>query len=185
MPKVKVTKEEIIKRASKVFIKKGYHNSSISDLAEACEIHNAHFYYYFTNKEDLMSAVLSFVQEYVKTRIEALIDTKEVSPKGKLKLIIAFFEKHFTNHIGGCIMANTTLEVALFEPKFIPIIKDFFEVWTHALKEIYLSKYPEEQAQELAEATVQDIEGGIMLMKLYKNNKYLLNSLKRSEKLLD
>jgi TetR/AcrR family transcriptional repressor of nem operon len=64
-------------------------------------------------------------------------------------------------------------------------MKDFFQNWIEAYQLIYQGQYQVDKARELAEATVQDIEGGIMLMKLFQDQKYLLNALKRSEKLLD
>ena len=82
-------------------------------------------------------------------------------------------------------MANTTLETALVPSGFTLVLKTFFETWVAALQHLYRTKYSETEALELAEATVQDIEGGLMLMKLYRDKKYLLNALKRSESRLD
>ncbi|TAH30761.1 MAG: TetR/AcrR family transcriptional regulator [Cytophagales bacterium] len=185
MSLAKTSKEDIIKKAYKVFRIKGYHNTSIADLAEACQIHNAHFYYYFKNKEDLMGEVLIFVKDYLIKNFSHLIDNDLLTPKQKLSKMKSFFEQTYHHDNGGCIMANTTLELAFFEPSFLPIIKDFFEKLFDLLSKLLITQYQENKARELAEAIIQDIEGGIMLMKLYKNNKYLLNALNRAEKLLD
>ncbi|TAE67879.1 MAG: TetR/AcrR family transcriptional regulator [Bacteroidetes bacterium] len=185
MATIKTSKEEIVKKAYQVFRTKGYHHTSIADLSAFCGIRNAHFYYYFKNKEDLMLEVLNLVKQYFKTKLLLLIENDTLSSKEKLQQIKFFFEKNYHYDNGGCIMANTVLETALSESSFLATIKDFFEFLFATLKLLFLSQYQDSKAQELAEATIQDIEGGIMLMKLYKDNKYLMNALKRAEKLLD
>lgn len=185
MPIQKVTKEEIIQKAFEQFVNFGYHETSISDLAKACGIKNALFYYYFTNKEDLMAEVLKFTKESIVNKFNKLIEDQSISAKEKLEKTTQYIEKVFSKYPGGCIMANTTLGTAFLETRFAEIIKQFFDIWIEVLTKLFLSKYQQEKAKELAEATVQDIEGGIMLMKLYRDSKYLLNALKRCVKQLD
>ncbi len=47
------TRELIIAVASKWFLKKGYHNTSIKEIMDAVGITKPSFYYYFENKQDL------------------------------------------------------------------------------------------------------------------------------------
>jgi TetR/AcrR family transcriptional repressor of nem operon len=186
MVKLKTTKEELIQKSLEVFVQKGYHNTSFSDLAKACEIPSSLFYYYFKEgKEELMAEVLKSVVDMSVKRLKDLAQNKEIQPKEKLAKISRFMEKLYLNQPGGCIVGNTTLETALLEPRFTPTLKEFFKDWIETYTLIYQSQYQPEKALELAEATVQDIEGGIMLMKLFQDKKYLFNALKRSEKLLD
>ncbi len=179
------TKEELIQKAALIFNQQGYYHTSIADLAKACEVKASLFYYYFENKEDLMQAVLEYVFQLSVKKLRVLAVNPDFSPQEKLGKITRFMEKLYLNNSGGCIMANTTLETALQQPKYIATLKAFFNEWIEAYQLIYESQYQPEKARELAEATVQDIEGGIMLMKLYQDKKYLLNALKRSERLLN
>lgn len=182
---IKTSKEEIIKKAYQVFRTKGYYHTSIADLSVFCAIRNAHFYYYFKNKEDLMLEVLNWVKNYFQKKLSTLIENEILTPKEKLYQIKIFFEKNYHYDNGGCIMGNTILETAFSEPVFLSVVKDFFDFLIAMLTKLFLSQYQNSKAEELAEASIQDIEGGIMLMKLYKNDKYLMNALKRIEKLLD
>ncbi len=180
MAKAKITKEEIIKKALKAFSTQGYHYTSMADLAQICDIRNANFYYYFKNKEDLMREVLLYVKQSMEKKLDALLQHPDLSPKDKMLQMSAFIEKLYLQNPGGCIMGNTVLETSFFELSFTDILMDFFQKWINTLTILYTQKHTIEQAQELAEATVQDIEGGIMLMRLYKDEKYLKNSLKRA-----
>jgi TetR/AcrR family transcriptional repressor of nem operon len=194
----KITKEDIIRKSLKIFSLKGYTDTSIADLAEVCGITNANFYYYFKNKEGLMGEVLGYVYRLTLEKFRILLEDTTTTAHEKLNKVSQFIEKLYINNPGGCIMGNTALEIAgksalnavlnagnLILPDFLQIVKRFFEEWVGCLIQLLLSKYQETKARELAEGAVQDIEGGIMLMKLYQDKKYLLNALRRLEKLLD
>jgi len=69
MPAIKTSKEEIIKKSAALIWEKGYKHTSFSDLSKACAIRNAHFYYYFKDKEDLMSHVLQYASGYMNKKV--------------------------------------------------------------------------------------------------------------------
>ena len=46
---------------------------------------------------------------------------------------------------------------------------------------MYQSKFTEKFAQNLAEQVVQDLQGGIMLSLLYKDDRYTINAFKRAK----
>ncbi len=50
-------KNEIIFMATKLFYDKGYHNTTISDIAKALHTSNGHVSYYFNTKEDIGSMI--------------------------------------------------------------------------------------------------------------------------------
>ena len=50
--------EEIVKRAIRVFAKKGYENTSMDDIAERAKVAKGTLYYYFPSKEDLYQKVM-------------------------------------------------------------------------------------------------------------------------------
>lgn len=185
MPVVKTSKEEIIKRSAAAFRKQGYFNTSISDLAKACGVRNALLYYYFKDKDELLEETLKYSHEYFKRKAFKYAFEDEMTPKERLTKLTDLAEKMFLGEKGGCLMAVTVLETAHFNPKFLELVRDFFEDWIKSLTHIYLNKYPKKEAHELAERTVQDIEGGIMLTLLFKKEKYLLKALVRAKTLLD
>lgn len=47
-------KKEILYAATKVFSKKGYHGSSVSDITKEAGVSKALFYHYFVSKKDLL-----------------------------------------------------------------------------------------------------------------------------------
>ncbi len=61
MPKVvpeykELAKKRIIDAAYKIFYKKGYHNSTMDDIAREVGVSKASLYSYFKSKEELLQA---------------------------------------------------------------------------------------------------------------------------------
>ncbi|MDN4526457.1 TetR/AcrR family transcriptional regulator [Fictibacillus fluitans] len=65
-----ITKEKIRLAAMELFIKKGYHATSIDDVAKQAEVSKGLLYNYFKGKEDLLATM-------VKTRVGELIQVME------------------------------------------------------------------------------------------------------------
>jgi TetR/AcrR family transcriptional regulator, transcriptional repressor for nem operon len=185
MPTVKTSKEEVVLKSLHVIRERGYANTSMADLAKACDIQPSHFYYYFKNKEDLMSEILNLTHHFFKERIMVYADDVTLSSFEKLEKTFQKFEKTLNYGSGGCIMANTILETAHSDAPFLTIVKVFFEDFTLALTKIYQAKYTEGYAHDLAEQVIQDIEGGVMLSQLYKNDRYMKSAFQRALKHLD
>jgi TetR/AcrR family transcriptional regulator, transcriptional repressor for nem operon len=177
-------KEKIVWEALRVFRKQGYHRTSISDLSEACGIHNAHFYYYFKDKEDLLGECLKLANKIFSKKVFKVAYLEEKTVQEKILMVVEFCKMMFLEDKTGCVMANTVLETAQYEPKFLPIIQAFFDEWFNALTFLYSEIYEPKIARNKAEQAIQDIEGGIMLMRLYSNEKYFFNALQRAVEVL-
>lgn len=179
MPKIKTSKEEVLQKVIHTIRKKGIANSSMSDLALECGIQKSHFYYYFDSKERLIKDVLATVNSYMNYNLNKILDNTSLSTKEKLVKVDALIFKLFLQHDGGCVMANAALESAHANPIYFDEIKLFFEHFIVGIKKLLMNEYGAEKAQELAEQIVQDIEGGILLMRVYNDQKYLQNAIRR------
>lgn len=181
MPTVKTSKEEVILKATAVIRQRGYAYTSMKDLAEACDIQPSHFYYYFKDKEDLMTAILEGVLERFQKNISIIAEDESLEPLEKIDKMLRKMGKSFVYTEGGCLMGNTVLETAYFEPKFVPVLRNFFDAYIKALTKIYQSKFTEKYARNLAEQVVQDLQGGIMLSLLYKDDSYTIKAFNRAK----
>lgn len=172
MPLKKITKTEILEISLEVFRKNGYHHTAMSDLATACNLQKGSFYHYFESKEKLMLAILEKTQSELNENVfsHAL---KNLPAREKMELLLKAFSKQMLMKEGGCILGNTTLETAFTVAEFQPVLKTIFDNWILNLKTIYLDKFSEESAQRLAEQTVMEFEGAVMLTKIYGGDKYL------------
>ncbi|SEK56091.1 transcriptional regulator, TetR family [Aquimarina amphilecti] len=184
MPKTKTSKEEVLAKVIPVLRERGICKSSMSELAKACEIQKSHFYYYFNNKEQLIKEVLATVNSYFKHNLFKVIENNTLTTDQKLKKIRTLIDKMFKNANSGCIMANTALETAHLDPIYKDEIKHFFEDFISGLQILLTPNYSKEESRSLAEQMVQDLEGGILLMRIYNDHKYINNAVSRMEKII-
>lgn len=70
--------------ATREFATKGYHGTSITDIAKACDTVKSRLYYYFPSKADLLYEILDDHAKYLQVCLLPLMDTDE-RPEDKLR----------------------------------------------------------------------------------------------------
>jgi AcrR family transcriptional regulator len=65
-------KERILQEAARQFTERGYHGVSMRELADACDVTQAAFYYHFRNKEAILATILKTYLEEIGTAIDAI-----------------------------------------------------------------------------------------------------------------
>ncbi len=184
MPKIKTSKEEVLKKVIPILRMRGVQNSSMSELSKVCGIQKSHFYYYFSNKEALIREVLATVHSYFRHNYFKIIKSETLDITEKVIKIKLLLNSIFRTSTGGCIMANTALETIHLDPIYKKEIRLFFQDFILGIQLMLESNYDTEESLMLAEQIVQDIEGGILLMQVYDDSKYLNNAISRMEKII-
>ena len=67
------TREQILQAAKELFMRKGYHNTSIYDLFEKAAITKGAFYHHWRTKEELALTILEEMRSAYETRIFTLV----------------------------------------------------------------------------------------------------------------
>ncbi|MGB0431192.1 MAG: TetR/AcrR family transcriptional regulator [Bacteroidia bacterium] len=179
MPSQKVDKEQIIKDSLKVFKERGYHKTSMADIGKACGLLKGSIYHYFKSKEELMEAVIDFLNSYYQSKVFSIKHNSTLNGNQKLNFLIQKSEDIFLTDKGGCLMASIGLETVNVVPIFTNKIRAFFQSWIECFTQIFSDKYNQTIAQEMAEFSVAEIEGSVMLMQIFQDDKYLKNAHKR------
>ena len=184
MPKIRTDKETLVRKSLGVFRKRGYHHTSIADLAEACGVEKPHFYYYFRNKPDIMQEVLLHTHKLIRKRILAVADDTRLNVQEKLNTMLERTFRINTISNSGCLMGNTVLEVSDNEPEFIPLLQAYFMDWINAFEHIFIERQSPETAHKNAKASLEELQGGIMLMRLFRDTSYLSDAIENIKKKL-
>ena len=179
MPKQKVSIDFILKESLKLFRKKSYHNTSIADIAEACGLLKGSIYHYFASKEALMHAVIQFVHEYFRKEIFSIAYDENLSPQERIEKMFKVSEKMLLSDDGGDVMGNIGVETARVIPEFSDQIKGFFAEWIAATKHIFVQITGEFEVTKLAEQTVAEIEGAIMMTRIFRDPRFMKNAYER------
>ncbi len=184
MPKRKVDREELILNALKVFRNKGYYHTSVADLAKACNIEKPHFYYYFKDKENLMLEVLKFSHEETRKHITSKAYNEEYTVRQRIRKMMENSRKLQAEDFGGCIMGNTIQETSGYEENFKEVLKAYIEDWKTALKYLLEKKYEEDEADRIATELVSELQGSLMMMKLYRDSFLYYKLTEKIEKIV-
>ena len=83
------TQERIVEASIKLFIEKGYEQTTIQDILDALNLSKGGLYHHFKSKEEILEAVKQKRAQYAADMLHDLIDnTKAVNAKEKLKKIL-------------------------------------------------------------------------------------------------
>lgn len=87
--KDKPTKRKVVEAASVLFYQKGFHGTSVRDIAEKATVNVSSISYYFKGKQGLLEyAVSNYYEEYLAIIETTLDETKNEEPKEILKNLI-------------------------------------------------------------------------------------------------
>ncbi|MEZ5053686.1 MAG: TetR/AcrR family transcriptional regulator [Chitinophagales bacterium] len=177
MPKQKVSVEDILKHSLKLFRQKSYHNTSIADIAAACGLLKGSLYHYFPSKEALMSAVIQYAHEFFKKEVFSIAYDTNLTPQQRMEKMFKKSERALVSD--GNIMGNIGVETARAIPEFAEHIRDFYTEWMGAVEFVFREITNEEDAKKLAEQTVAEFEGAVMMTRIFKDTKYIKNAYER------
>jgi AcrR family transcriptional regulator len=180
MPVQKITREEILEKSLLIFRRQGYHRTTMQDLADACGVLKGSFYYHFDSKEALMKELLQNIGRYLDKKVYTIAYDEALLPKERLDKLMLKLGKQLLSQEGGCIVGNTTLETLGLVPEFEPILKQIFDGWIKALEHIYATQKSPEAALRLARQTVAELEGAVMLSRLYPDSDLLRDAYLRA-----
>ncbi len=108
-------KEQIYRASAKLFAERGYHATSMRDLAQALGVQGGSLYAHISSKEELLWEIVNRAADEFDAALEPIRDSK-IAPPEKLR---AALEAHF-----NVISQNKEIVTVFFhEWKHLPIIK--------------------------------------------------------------
>jgi AcrR family transcriptional regulator len=177
----KTSKEEILKESIKLFKIRGYSNTSMANIAEACGLIKGSIYHHFKSKDEIGLESLKYIHNYFVEHIFSIAYRSDLSDKQKIELIVKRTDEYFLHSVGGCLLGNLALEASNLNLDFKEEIKAYFTAWEDALIKIFENKYSKTEASNLVKEYVALTQGAIMMMNLYDSSE---NYLKVGEKII-
>jgi TetR/AcrR family transcriptional regulator, repressor of fatR-cypB operon len=109
-------RREILDAATTIFVQKGYHNTTLDEVAQLAEFGKGTLYNYFQSKEDLFRAILEYQSEQMQTITMRALEETHGSLRDKLKAFaLATFRHGVANHeVFHMIMSE------IHQPRFDP-----------------------------------------------------------------
>jgi len=97
----------ILRAAARIFAERGYHNTSVNDVAEALNVSKPFLYYYLKNKEDILFECSRIATEQLQDVLDQVRNTR-TSGWGKLRLLFQGYARVMSTDFGICLIRSTT-----------------------------------------------------------------------------
>ncbi len=82
-----MTRENILEAAAQIFREKGFHGTSMSDIAEAVNLQKASLYHHVSSKQEILLEILDQALQLLLDRISS-ITVQNITADKKLRLMI-------------------------------------------------------------------------------------------------
>ncbi|KYZ75269.1 hypothetical protein AXX12_14005 [Anaerosporomusa subterranea] len=86
-PQIRMT--EILDTTEQLFLIRGYHKTTISDIAKKMGVAQGMFYYYFKSKEEILEALINRHVASVLSMIKTMPSFTRITPPQKIELVIS------------------------------------------------------------------------------------------------
>ncbi len=184
------TRDRILKCTRQILITRGFYNTSIQDIIRATGVKKGNLYYHFASKEELGIAVLQDAKDEFFQLLEAAFSGSTPLERVNNFLEAILNEQRKRNFVGGCLFGNTALEMSDTNSEFARIINKIFIRWSNIL-EGHLREAVERgelitdfAPHQLAKLIIAAIEGGIMMSRVSKDEKDLVDCMESLKRLL-
>lgn len=97
---------EILLAAARIFNLRGYHETSMSDVAQALGVSKPYLYYYLKNKEDMLFECSRIATEELHAMLDEVRRAK-VAGWARLELLFRGYARVMTTEFGICLIRNT------------------------------------------------------------------------------
>lgn len=174
MARPKLDRKELLQNSLSVFKNKGFHATSISDLAQANGLLKGSLYHYIEGKDALMEEILLALKSYYTDKVFALAYDEVLTPQQKIDQLAKEAMTVFTEEEGGDFIVNIGIETLNTHPQFNTIIQEFFQEWFKAMSHLFVELgYTIDKANTKAQVIVAEIEGSVILTRLLKDKQFL------------
>ena len=98
----------ILRAAARIFAERGYHTTSVADVAEALGVSKPFLYYYLKNKEDILFACSRIATEQLHAVLDEVRHAPGIPGWEKLRLLFRGYARVMSTDFGICLIRSTT-----------------------------------------------------------------------------
>jgi AcrR family transcriptional regulator len=109
-----VTREGILEAAARIFSEKGFHATSMQDIAEAVQLQKASLYHHFSSKQEILVEILDEALDLINNRLE-IVRSQSLSADEKLRQAMVSYLQTITENQN--LAAVLLLEIRSVDPE--------------------------------------------------------------------
>lgn len=112
--------------------RKGYHGTSMADVAEASGLRKASLYHHWAGKDELVAATLAVVRAHFDAVVLSSAHEAGRPVEDRLERLIERTRAYFAIEAGGCLFVDLGCEGLGRDPAFAPALAGYFDAWSAA-----------------------------------------------------
>ena len=178
MPRQKLTSDQLVRLATVEFRRRGYAATTLAHLAAATGLTKGAFYHHFRDKAHVMEAALEATLDFARERVFAVVGDAGRPLAARADCMVDGARRLFRDPQQGCFIANTALAGGEDGEQFRPLLVAFMDAWRAALTQLARDG-GHADPEAFAVHTIGDVEGAIVLMRVYGDGAYLEVALAR------
>ncbi len=90
MSRSEAKRTRIICQAMDLFRAQGFQNTTVQQIADACEMSKGAFYLYFVSKQEIVRAIFEYQSDTMVQSLEAIRSRKDLTPRQKFQAHVAY-----------------------------------------------------------------------------------------------
>jgi TetR/AcrR family transcriptional repressor of nem operon len=174
-PKGRATRERIVGAAAELMFERGVAGTSTEDVRDAAGVSSSQLYHYFTNKQQLVRAVIAHQTEAVLAAQQPLLGRLDslAALQTWRDLIVDFQEQR--QCVGGCPIGSLASELAEADPEARQDLAAGFARWESAIRDGLVAMRErgelrrEADPERLALATLTALQGGLLMAQVRRS----------------
>lgn len=167
MKRGKIDKTLLIDKTLQLFQEKGYHNTTMDDIAKACRIQKSSLYHHIPSRKMLVMQVITHLLTDFKNNYHATVYDTTLSTEQKSRVMAASIQSFFVEKNSGQLLGCLAVELAHGFSEIKALFHDHFNGWIDAIAHLLGHNYKAEEAKMLAQDIVSQIQGAIVLQHAY------------------
>ncbi|HCM90390.1 MULTISPECIES: TetR/AcrR family transcriptional regulator [Vagococcus] len=188
----KINKDHVVETAAKLFFEKGFVYTSMDEIVRVSNVSKSNVYYHFSNKDELLVAVIDFWIELYQRNLEIALSQINLSVEKRTLLFLDNLSIGIKNrdYQGGCPF----ITLAIQAPNNTTIVKEkiaqFFANLTFVCERLIQEGIETKEFKqglnpaEISQLFITNLEGALFLAEIQKDNRIITTTAKQLFKLL-
>lgn len=181
MASTKLDPKTIALKATELFVRRGYSNTSMAEIGQSCGILKGSLYHHFESKESILLYILQSLQSDLRNHVFAIADDINLSAFERLKRINGFLRDYFLDQ-KACLVAIMGMEIEVISNEARAVMNGIFMDWKSTYIKLFKHYHTPYMADIHATNSIIFIEGAIIWMRVTQEEEPLKRVFKNIEK---
>lgn len=167
-------RKKLVLAATEYFTLKGYHGTSLTDIAQACNIRKASIFYHFESKEEIALCAIDCLRRYCEREIfQPIVYQSDAAVCERVKHFTAAIQQFYQYQPNGALPGTLATELTGVKTAFDLPIRNYFQAWISAAESLLNHFFDPALATQRAQELIAHLEGAVMLGRVYQDSSFI------------